>query len=450
MEMGTKQRRTIFASVLIVLLVQLTFLALRTILHGSSHFIVARAHLLVNQQLVMALGSYFIWAILSPAVNSISDCTYLRSSRDRWRIICLQDVFKALLCLFLALTHVCFLFYFFWVGDEPNLLALLSLISVAIYLHMIIFLIATACIHALGRFLLKFGFFATFLRWMLVYELVHRLIAVAMAVLVVLAGVWVAHSPPSVHLVEIPLHNLPQSQIGFTLALITDVHIGPTVGRTRVQQIVDLTNTLRPNVIAIAGDLTDGFVAHLSNAADPLRQFRAKYGIFFSTGNHEYLRGDVVEWFEYLRAIGIHPLHNEHVNIKLSDSTICVAGVDDLYAKRSQFDGHGMDYKKALDGCERNATVVMLAHQPNAVSIMLDDPAAANTIDLVLSGHTHAGQMYIFVPVVYVLNAFVRGLYYDANSHTYVYVSAGVNYFGPPVKMFGMCEIVLLQLVRKH
>lgn len=78
------------------------------------------------------------------------------------------------------------------------------------------------------------------------YQMTHRLIGMAVAILVVLWGLWVAHSPPNVRFVRVPVKDLPRPQIGVKLALLTDVHIGPSVGRTRVQQIVDLTNSLRP------------------------------------------------------------------------------------------------------------------------------------------------------------------------------------------------------------
>uniref|UniRef100_A0A0M3HR38 Metallophos domain-containing protein n=2 Tax=Ascaris TaxID=6251 RepID=A0A0M3HR38_ASCLU len=445
--MEMTKRRVFIAFLVAFSLVQVIFFVLRRSLHGTSKFFISRAHFLVSQQLAMTLGSYFIWSMLSPLIYSFGDDLNLRYTSKRCPMICLQDTCKALLCLFLALTHICFIFYFVWIGEEPNLFALFSFISVAVYLHMIVFLGAVAFLHAFSRALIKFGIFANFLRSAMAYQMTHRLIGMAVAILVVLWGLWVAHSPPNVRFVRVPVKDLPRPQIGVKLALLTDVHIGPSVGRTRVQQIVDLTNSLRPDVVAISGDLIDGFARDLAEAADPLRNLKSTYGAYFATGNHEYIHGDVVEWFEYLRHIGVLPLHNEHVNIEISNSSLCIAGVDDLYAERSRYPGHAMDYKKAISGCARNATVVVLAHQPNAAAIMLADRVAAAKMDLILSGHTHAGQMYIFVPLVYALNAFVRGLYYDSSSQTYIYVSAGVNYFGPPVKMFGTCEIILIELV---
>ncbi|VDM13113.1 unnamed protein product [Wuchereria bancrofti] len=118
-----------------------------------------------------------------------------------------------------------------------------------------------------------------------------------------------------------------------------------------------------------------------------------------------------------------------------------------MFAEQSRFSGHIMDYKKALRGCNKNDTTIMLIHQPNAVRIILNDVETAKNIDLILSGHTHGGQMYVFVPLVYFWNAYFRGLYYNKTTGTYVYVSAGVNYFGPPVKIFDGNEIIIIKLV---
>uniref|UniRef100_A0A0N5A819 Metallophos domain-containing protein n=1 Tax=Syphacia muris TaxID=451379 RepID=A0A0N5A819_9BILA len=276
-----------------------------------------------------------------------------------------------------------------------------------------------------------------FLRNILKHAKWHKLFAVLFSCMIVASGLFVAMSTPSVVYVDVPLRNLSKSQENITIALLTDIHIGPSVGRSRIQKIVDIVDSLQPGIVAIAGDLADGFVQNLKGAAEPLKYLHSKYGSYFATGNHEYIHGGVDEWFSFLRESGITPLHNEHAIVSLNESSIFV--------------GHKMDYKKALSGCSNstNEVVILLTHQPNAARIILDDSSVNKHIHLILSGHTHSGQMYVFVPIVYALNAFVRGLYYDAVRDTFVYVSAGVNYFGPPVKMISTCEIILLKLVKQ-
>ncbi|KAL3982432.1 Calcineurin-like phosphoesterase family protein [Acanthocheilonema viteae] len=285
------------------------------------------------------------------------------------------------------------------------------------------------------------------LRLLVAHELLNRLFAVVLAVVFVLAGLWVALLPPVVRRVTIEIENLPKAQKGFTIALLSDLHIGPTVGCSRIQKMVDTINPLKPDMIAISGDLADGLVRNLEKAAYPLMNLTSKYGIYFATGNHEYLHGNVDEWFVFLKKIEIVPLHNKNEKILIGNSRICIAGADDLFAEHSRLAGHVMDYKKALRGCSKNDTTIMLIHQPNAVRIILNDIEVAKNIDLILSGHTHAGQMYVFVPLVYFWNAYFRGLYYNKVTRTYIYVSAGINYFGPPVKIFDGSEIILIKLV---
>uniref|UniRef100_A0A915CA15 Calcineurin-like phosphoesterase domain-containing protein n=1 Tax=Parascaris univalens TaxID=6257 RepID=A0A915CA15_PARUN len=321
---------------------------------------------------------------------------------------------RALLCLFLALTHICFIFYFVWVGEEPNLFALFSFISVALYLHMIVFLGAIAFFHAFSRALIKFGIFANFLRSAMAYQMTHRLIGMVMAILVVLGGLWVAHLPPNVRFVRVPIKDLPRPQIGVKFSLLTDVHIGPSVGRTRVQQMVDLSNSLRPDVVAISGDLVDGFARDLADAVHPLHDLKSTYGAYFATGS--------------LRSCGSPPLSFKIPNATMSIFTETLSN------------GSNISGKLGFDRYIMSTSILKF-------QILLSVSLEWMTFMPSVPGHTHAGQMYIFVPLVYALNAFVRGLYYDSSSQTYIYVSAGVNYFGPPVKMFGTCEIVLIELV---
>jgi uncharacterized protein len=278
---------------------------------------------------------------------------------------------------------------------------------------------------------------------------------------------------------------------GFSLALLTDVHIGPTVSRGRVEQIVNAVNTHLPGLdaVTVVGDLVDGFLSNLEQRAMPLQKLRSKWGVFFATGNHEYYHGDVDEWVEFFRRrLNMTVLRNQHFvvevgwlgvgggckdsnskvhipsfkkNLKLqtrhphtanqqptSQDTggLCIVGVDDLVTEHLYIPGHRMDPVKAVEGCPATHTIIMLAHQPNAARRILD--GASRRIDLILSGHTHGGQFYIFWPMAWLRNAFLHGLYEDLESGAQIYVSSGVNYWGPPVKMWDLCEIVHLTLRR--
>ncbi|VDN81621.1 unnamed protein product [Brugia pahangi] len=373
-------------------------------------------------------------------------------SRDPTEYYCFPT---AAIILFLFLVHISSTFYYLWIGEEPNIFAMISLTSVAVYIYLIFFLLTFVLVQSVFRLIFHMNSkHFRFLRLLVANELSNRIFAVLLAVVFVLAGLWVTLLPPAVRRITIKIDNLPEVQKGFTVALLSDLHIGPTVGCSKIQKMVNTINLFKPDVIAISGDLADGLVPDLEKAAYPLMNLTSKYGIYFATGelvpvigNHEYLHGNVDEWFVFLKKIKIIPLHNKNKKILVGNSRICIAGSDDLFAEQSRFSGHVMDYKKALRGCNKNDTTIMLIHQPNAVRIILNDVETAKNIDLILSGHTHGGQMYVFVPLVYFWNAYFRGLYYNKATGTYVYVSAGVNYFGPPVKIFDGNEIIIIKLV---
>jgi hypothetical protein len=133
---------------------------------------------------------------------------------------------------------------------------------------------------------------------------------------------------PPIKPLTIRLARLPVEQHGFSIVQLTDIHIGPTLGRDFVQDIVDRTNALSPDLIAITGDLVDGRVADLGPAIAPLAELRAKHGVFFVTGNHEYFSG-AAEWVNELTRIGIRVLQNERVSIGNGGAAFDLAGVDD-------------------------------------------------------------------------------------------------------------------------
>jgi predicted MPP superfamily phosphohydrolase len=199
-------------------------------------------------------------------------------------------------------------------------------------------------------------------------------------------------------------------------------------------------NALEPDVVAITGDLVDGSVRELAGAIAPLAGLRAKHGVFFVTGNHEYYSG-ATEWIAYLRTLGVRVLRNERVALEVGGATaIDVAGVDDASARRSGVPGHRMDVEGALAGRDPERVLVLLAHQPKAIV-----KAAAHGVDLQLSGHTHGGQIWPWGCLVKLDQPYVSGLH--RHESTQVYVSAGTGYWGPPMRLMAPAEITRLELV---
>jgi predicted MPP superfamily phosphohydrolase len=235
--------------------------------------------------------------------------------------------------------------------------------------------------------------------------------------------------------VRVELEKLPRSLDGFRIVQLTDVHVGPTIGRDFVEDMVSATNELLPDVIAITGDLVDGSVEHLRNHVAPLAKLRARHGVFFVTGNHEYYSG-ADAWIAELERLGVRVLRNQRVTIGTGDQAFELAGVTDYSAARF---GDAPDLDAALAGCPPDREVVLLAHQPRAVH-----GAAARNVGLVLSGHTHGGQFWPWSWVVHLAQPVVRGL--ARFGRTLIYVSSGTGYWGPPMRLGTEAEITLVEL----
>jgi predicted MPP superfamily phosphohydrolase len=255
------------------------------------------------------------------------------------------------------------------------------------------------------------------------------------------AAVRGAVGPVKVEELEIAIARLPRNFDGFTIVQLSDIHVGPTIGRAFIEHLVARTNALRPDLVAITGDLVDGSVAELADAIAPLKNLIARHGVYFVTGNHEYYAG-VDEWLDELTRLGIRVLRNERVSIAGDDgAAIDLAGVDDFHS-RGFAPGHGADLPRALADRDPSRPVVLLAHQPRAVH-----EAARHGVDLQLSGHTHGGQIWPFHWMVRLQQPYIAGLVREGP--TLLYVSRGTGYWGPPMRLGAPAEITRLVLRAK-
>lgn len=251
-------------------------------------------------------------------------------------------------------------------------------------------------------------------------------------------GVRAARGRIPIKEVPVVLSRLPPALDGFAIVQLTDVHVGYTISRAVIQDLVAQANAARPDLIAITGDLVDGDVATLAHAVAPLAELRAPHGVYFVTGNHEYYAG-VESWLDELRRLGIRVLRNERVRIGADAASFDLAGIDDYQAV--QFgNGHGADLGRAMAGRDPGREVVLLAHQPRQVH-----DAVRHGIGLQLSGHTHGGQIW---PWHYLARAQQGGLLAGLSRHgdTQLYISRGTGYWGPPLRLGAPAELARIVL----
>jgi predicted MPP superfamily phosphohydrolase len=265
-----------------------------------------------------------------------------------------------------------------------------------------------------------------------------QLAVVGGALAVLLIGLWRARRPATVRVVDVPITGLPVDLEGFRIAQLSDLHVGPTLKRDFVERVVDTTNGLEPDLIALTGDVADGFPPALRDEVAPLAGLMARHGKYFVTGNHEYY-WDAAGWVRELEGLGFRALVNGHHVIRQGAGRIVLAGVTDLSSHG--LPGHTSDPAAAVAGAPKSDVRVLLAHQTKSAFAARDAG-----YDLQLSGHTHGGQYFPFNLLVRLFQPFVSGLH--RLEAMWLYVSRGTGYWGPPLRLGAPAEITLIQLTR--
>lgn len=250
-------------------------------------------------------------------------------------------------------------------------------------------------------------------------------------------GSWRAFAAPVVTELAVKIPKLPRTLEGLSIVQLTDIHVGHFIQRKFMDELVQRTNALRPDLIAITGDLVDGDVPTLGGAVAALQNLKARFGRFFVTGNHDYYSGDD-EWTAFLETLGLQVLRNRHVSIGDAGGSFDLVGVDDWSGGRRR-GKPGYDLDKAIAGRDPDRAAVLLAHQPSNF-----DVAAKRGMDLQISGHTHGGQLFPMTLFIGLEWEYSAGLYRHGDSH--IYVSRGCGFWGPPMRVGSPPEIVKLVL----
>lgn len=238
-----------------------------------------------------------------------------------------------------------------------------------------------------------------------------------------------------VELEEITI-GVPNLAKPYTVVQLSDIHIGGLINETFMQRVVRRVNGLDPDLVVITGDLVDVKLSQAQKALETLKGLHSTYGTYFIVGNHEYFHG-IEEIIAHVKSLGIRVLENENLYIGREGEGFNLAGVYDLFGYRIEH--HQPDLRLALRGRDQDSPTVLLAHQPRFVD------EADGKVDLILSGHTHGGQLYPFKALVKLQQPYVSGLHRHSDK-TQVYVNKGTGFWGPPMRLGASSEITYIRL----
>ncbi|MBI5531551.1 MAG: metallophosphoesterase [Deltaproteobacteria bacterium] len=253
-------------------------------------------------------------------------------------------------------------------------------------------------------------------------------------------GVWVRRKWVRVRRLDVPVRGLDPVFHGYKIVQLSDLHLGSFNPEETALRWVRLANSLDADLIAVTGDLITSGEDYYASVQSVIRELRARDGVVVSPGNHDYF-GDAEALFDHVRASGARLLRNEGFTLRRGGASLQVAGVDDTWTRRA-------DVHAALAKRPDGAPTVLLAHDPDLFPI-----AAARGVQLVLSGHTHGGQIAVpflarWINLSKLSHRYHLGLYRDGPSH--LFVSGGLGTTGPPIRVGSAPEICVIRLVASH
>lgn len=260
--------------------------------------------------------------------------------------------------------------------------------------------------------------------------------ATIISVAVILVAGAVMASNPVVRTVDITIPKKGGIENSLSIVIASDVHLGNIVGRKKFSHLVDTINRIEPDVVLFPGDFFDETLAPVvkDNMGGLVESIRAKYGVYASTGNHEYI-GGIDDAVNFMKKHKITVLRDEAVEI---NGSVLLAGREDRSIDRFT-DKKRKSVGEILKDNKNGRAVILMDHQPSSIG-----ESVKNGVDLHLSGHTHNGQLW---PFNYITNAIFKvPCGYSRDGNTHIYVSKGYGTWGPPVRTTGRPEIVLLHI----
>ena len=242
-------------------------------------------------------------------------------------------------------------------------------------------------------------------------------------------SIFSALRPPAIVHQRVILPSLPAPLRGYRAVQLSDLHIGPTLGKAFLADVVARCNAQSPDVVIITGDSVDGTPDELLEQLAPLRDLRARDGVYLVFGNHEYLSG-ADAWRAALTAFPLRVLRNEQVQLRPG---LALIGVDDALPEG------GADFAAAFANHDRRSTAIVAVHEPAAIA-----ETQRRGASLQLSGHTHGGQIFPLHLLARLEQGYLEGLYTVGGA--VLHVSPGTGFWGPPMRLGSRAELSVLEL----
>ncbi len=253
-------------------------------------------------------------------------------------------------------------------------------------------------------------------------------------------GIWSLSEPLflTVERREILLKKLPSVFQGFKIALLTDTHCGPFTTPSFIQKAVDLANAEKPDVVLLLGDFCHRDKKYIAPGIEPFSNLKAPAGVLAVLGNHDHWESASLTQKELLR-VGAKVLLNKSIVLKRGGEKLAIGGVDDLWEGVQ-------DLQSTFRGVGRDTTKILMSHNPDFAERL----HYGSLISLMVSGHTHGGQVQIpfwGAPILPTMTGqkYCAGLIKGPDCP--VYVSRGVGTITPPVRFRCRPEVSLLTLV---
>ncbi|TLD81732.1 metallophosphoesterase [Helicobacter sp. MIT 05-5293] len=255
-----------------------------------------------------------------------------------------------------------------------------------------------------------------------------------LSLVMIVYGTFNGIKTPDVTSVKIELEGLTTP---IRAVVLSDLHIGGLIESNKINEIVQIVNDLDVDMVFLTGDIVDARLADAEEAIDKLKGLQAKDGIFYVLGNHEYFH-DIENIIAKIESLGFNVLINKS---QIVNDNVNIVGIADLMGFRV---GYLMpDFQEAFSQTNPALPTILLSHQPKVIEYLSND----DKVDLILSGHTHGGQIFPFSLAVLVQQPYLYGLHEIPNFlKTKIYVNQGTGFWGPPMRIGSYREITLLEL----